>query len=253
MNSNDAGHIARLLERSLAKWNTLKREERLLPDDPAKRQAEIKRPERYYPEEGLVLKVNSRDLPRDDKAAKPARADWRAQAWNQDFAWFTKKEAAQLVPAAPKVGTKQDVPLPLVHRIACAHLIDNVRGQTAPFSTRQLKKARLTAEVTAVKGDVISLRFEGETRTEMEWPRKHGLDMRLLGKATFNTKTQRFVAFELVALGSRWGGTQLNSRWRDGDAAPIGILFTLAGDSPCERVAPAFTYHPLYRPVVSNR
>jgi len=60
-----------------------------------------------------------------------------------------------------------------------------------------------------------------------------------------------FLTFEMVAIGSRWGGTQNNSRKYDLDGAPIGLLFTLAGDSPCERVAPAFNHHRVYRPVVS--
>lgn len=253
MNSNDPRRIAELLEKSLARWETLKREERLLPEDPRKQQAEIKRPERFYPQDGLVLKVNSRDMPREDKAANPERADWRVLAWNQDFAWFTRKEAKQFVPPEPKVGQKQDLPVPLSHRIVCAHLIDNVRGQTSPFEENQVKKARLTTEVTVIKGNVVTFRLEGETRTEMERPRTHGLDMRLLGNATYDLKKERFLTFELVALGSRWGSTQLNGRRRDVDKAPIGILFSLAGDSPCERVAPAFTRHPVYGPVVSAR
>ena len=133
------------------------------------------------------------------------------------------------------MGKKQDLPVPLLHRIACAHLIDNVRGQTSPFEESQVKKARLSAEVTAVDGDVVSLRLEGQTRTAIEGRREHGLDMRLLGKATFDLAKGRFLTFELVAVGSRWGGTQLNGRRGDTDAAPIGILFTLAADSPCER------------------
>jgi hypothetical protein len=55
----------------------------------------------------------------------------------------------------------------------------------------------------------------------------------------------------MVAIGSRWGGTRYNGRRRDADPAPIGILFSLADDTPCERVAPAFSGHPLYRPVIS--
>jgi hypothetical protein len=140
----------------------------------------------------------------------------------------------------------------LLHRIACAHLIDNVRGQTSPFQENQVKKARLYTEVTKVEGDVVSLRLEGETRTEMEGRREHGLDMRLLGNATFDLAQGRFLTFELVAFGSRWGSTQLNGRRGDTDLAPIGILFTLAADSPCEHVAPAFNQHPLYRPVMLN-
>jgi hypothetical protein len=255
VNSNDPKRIADLLERSLAKWATLKREERLLPTDPRKQLADIKRPERYYPEGGLVLNVTSRDVPRDKGKANPvkAKASWRETAWNQDFAWFTRAEARQFVPAEAKVGQKRYLSVPLLHRIACAHLIDNVRGQTSPFEEGEVKKARLSTEVTAVAGDVVTLRLEGETRTSMEDRREHGLDMRLLGKATFDLAKGRFLTFELVAVGSRWGATQLNGRRWDTDEAPIGILFTLAADSPCEHIAPAFFRHPLYRPVVSGR
>jgi hypothetical protein len=253
VNSNDPKRIADLLELSLAKWGTLTREERLLPTDPRNQLADIQRPERYYPENGLVLHVTSRDLPREKSKAQPTRAGWREVAWNQDFAWFTKAEARQFVPPEGKVGKKQDLPVPLLHRIACAHLIDNVRGQTSPFEESQVKKARLSTEVTAVDGHVVSLRLEGETRTAMEGRREHGLEMRLLGKATFDLAAGRFLTFELVAVGSRWGGTKLNGRRGDADTAPIGILFTLAADSPCERVAPAFLRHPVYRPVVSDR
>jgi hypothetical protein len=150
------------------------------------------------------------------------------------------------------VGKRQDLPVPLLHRIACAHLIDNVRGQTSPFEESQVKKARLITEVTAVDGDVVSIRFEGATRTTMEDRREHGLEMRLLGKATFDLAKGRFLTFELVAVGSRWGSTRLNGRRGDTDPAPIGILFTLAEDTPCERVAPAFSRDPVYRPVVSD-
>jgi hypothetical protein len=253
INSNDPKRIADLLEKSLAKWGTLRREERLLPADPREQLADIKRPERHYPEGGLVLNVTSRDLPREGGKASPATAGWRELAWNQDFAWFTKAEARQFVPADVKVGKRQALPVPLLHRIACAHLIDNVRGQTSPFEESQVKKARLGAEVTAVDGDVVSLRLEGETRAAMEGRREHGLDMRLLGKATFDLAKGRFLTFELVAVGSRWGRTQLNGRRGDTDPAPIGVLFTLATDSPCERVAPAFNRHPLYRPVVPDK
>jgi hypothetical protein len=253
INSNDPRRIADMLEKSLAKWGTLEREERLLSIDPRKQLADIKRPERYYPEDGLVLNVTSRDLPREKAKANPTRVSWREFAWNQDFAWFTKAEARQFVPAEAKVGNKQDLPVPLLHRIACAHLIDNVRGQTSPFDESELKKARLSTEVTAVYGDLVSLRIEGETRTLMEAPREHGLEMRLLGEATFDLAKERFLTFEMVAVGSRWGGTRYNGRRGDTDAAPIGILFTLAADSPCERVAPAFNHHPVYRPVVSDR
>ena len=258
INSNDPKRIHDLLEQSLAKWATLSREERLLPTDPKEQAPQIKRPERYYPKDGLVLLVTSRDLPRDGEKLeaeqpKPARADWRETAWNQDFAWFTKAEARQFLPAEPTVGAKQDLPAPILNRIACAHLIDNVRGQTAPFNENQIKKARITAEVTKVDGNFVSLRLEGETSTAMDAPRRHSLDMKLAGSATFDLVKGRFNAFELAAVGVRAGGTQNNGRRWDTDPAPLGILFTLAGDTPSERIAPAFNQHRTYRPVVSEK
>src|SRR5262249_43308669 len=114
LNSNDPKRIAALLEKALAKWQTLKRDERLLPTDPEKQRADIKRPERSYPQGGLVLYVTSRDMPREATQAQPAKENWRALAWNQDYAWFTKAEAKQFVPREPKVGKKQDLPLPLI-------------------------------------------------------------------------------------------------------------------------------------------
>src|SRR5262249_18793825 len=149
LNSNDPKRIADLLEKSLAKWDTLPREERLRPTDPRHDPPHVPRPERYYPEGGLVLNVTARDLPREGGKANPGRAGGREIAWNQDFAWFTKAEARQFVPAEAKVGKRQDLPVPLLHRIACAHLIDNVRGQTSPFEESQVKKARPSTHLTA--------------------------------------------------------------------------------------------------------
>jgi hypothetical protein len=71
-------------------------------------------------------------------------------------------------------------------------------------------------------------------------PQKRGYEARLLGRATYDVAKERFLTFELVAVGTRWGGTQFNVRRDDLDPAPMGVLFTLAGDSPWERVAPAF-------------
>ncbi|MER3466723.1 MAG: hypothetical protein C4340_06380, partial [Armatimonadota bacterium] len=67
--------------------------------------------------------------------------------------------------------------------------------------------------------------------------RKRGVDLKFLGFAEFDRTTRRFVAFDVVALGTRWGGTQYNARADDLAAAPIGFLLTLA--EPTDRVAPA--------------
>src|SRR4030095_8239989 len=59
INSNDPKRVLDLLDKSVAKWETLSREERLLPTDPRKQLPDIKRPERVYPEDGMVVVVKS--------------------------------------------------------------------------------------------------------------------------------------------------------------------------------------------------
>jgi hypothetical protein len=114
--------------------------------------------------------------------------------------------------------------------------------------------------VTGVDAGVVSLRLDGQTRAAAEgnWaigglrggragsPQKRGFEANLLGKATYDQKRQRFLTFELVAVGSRWGATQFNVRRDDLGPAPMGVFLTLAGEGPSERVAPAF-FREVYR------
>src|SRR5262249_59406763 len=113
-------------------------------------------------------------------------------------------EARQFLPAVPQPCSRRDVPVSIIHRIACAHLVDNVRGQTVPFEENQVTKARLVVEVTGLDANVVTLRLEGETRAaDGEGLSSHGLEMRLLGKATYDLTDERFKTFEMVAVGSR--------------------------------------------------
>jgi hypothetical protein len=69
---------------------------------------------------------------------------------------------------------------------------------------------------------------------------RRSVETRLIGRAAYDVAKARFVAFEMVAAGSRSGATQYNARADDLGPAPIGFVFTLAGDDPADRVAPAF-------------
>jgi hypothetical protein len=246
INSNDPVRVAEMLERALAKWKTLSREERLLAADPATAPAELRRHENRYPEGGLVLRVNTRDLPREVE-----NAGRYANAWNWDYAWFTAEEAAQWVPARRVTGESALVPEPLVRRLVRFHLLDNVRGQTIPFDEEDVEKARITSTVTSVRGTIVTLRLEGETRAAGEaevrdrgemGPQKYGFETRILGTAEFDTQLNRFVKFEALAVGTRWGRTQYNFRRGDLEPSGIGVALTLAGDTPAEKVAPAHFY-----------
>jgi hypothetical protein len=246
-NNNDPRFVAGKLREALEKWERLKAEGRTFAGDDPLDLTLLNRADRFFPAGGLVLKVNTRDLPRDP----PQKGRW-ADAWNQDFAWFTREEARRFLPAEVEPGRMHEVPRPLVERLARLHLLDNVRGQTSPFPAEAIRDATLTSRVTAVDGDVVSLRLEGRTQAvqkgnwsirgyrDMNRPgaQERGLEMQLLGSARFDRKHGRFVGFEVVAVGTRWGGTQYNGRGNDLAPAPFGAVLSLAGEGRVERVAP---------------
>lgn len=244
MNSNRPENMVKMLTEALAKWDALPEEERYPEKLPQQwTWAEL------YPEDGLVLRTWSRDLPRD---AKELPADWRAEAWNQDFAWFRKAELAGFLPQKPTPGATKEVPRRLVERIATLHLVDNVRGQTPPFDRDHLREASLASEVTAVEGDTVHLRLTGHVHLEASgrWrtdghrddpqQRTRGADFALLGYADWDAAAEKFTRFDLLAVGDRWGATQYNGRADDPGPAPMGVLFTITEEP--ERVAPAYIW-----------
>ena len=246
-NKTDPRFVASKLREALENWDRLKAEGRTFSGKEPLDIARLNRPDRFFPDGGLVLKVNTRDLPRDP----PQQGRW-AGAWNQDFAWFSKDEAAEFLPGEIEPGRTHEVPRALVERLARFHFLDNVRGQTPPFPAPAIEHATLASRVTAVKGDVVSLGLEGRTKAvqkgvwpvrvfdDMNQPSAHerGLEMKLLGSARFDRKQGRFIGFEVVAVGTRWGGTQYNYRGNDLAPAPFGAVLSLAGASRAERVAP---------------
>ena len=173
-NKKDPRFVARKLREALENWDRLQADGRGFLGESPLEIAELNRADRFFPEGGLVLKVNTRDLPRDP----PQQAHW-ADACNQDFAWFTKDEAERFL--ADKIGPGQtrEVPRTLVERLARFHFLDNVRGQTPPFPARAIEDATLTSRVTAVDGDVVSLGLEGRTKAMQkgDWPIRGFEDM----------------------------------------------------------------------------
>jgi hypothetical protein len=227
--------VAAMLRAGLEKWAKLPREKRLLPHAPDPAAADRWRKwDKVYPADGLVLRAVCRDLPRDDMP--PHFRD----TWNQDFAWFRRAEARSFLPADARPGVKHDLPWPLVERLARFHLTDNVRALNyAYFPADAVERARLTATVTDRAGDRVNLRLEGETRCATPDPDGRGYEARLLGRAKFDLAAGRFTAFELVALGPRWGKGNCNLRHDDPGPAPMGVVFTLAGTTPADRIPPA--------------
>lgn len=226
----DPKALAQLMQQALEKYAKLPREKRLLPAAPDPKVAEKwRRTESLYPEDGLVLRVVARDR---------KRVRWPDA--NLDYAWFRKEEARALLPTQPTKDAQHQVPRELVHRLARFHLIDNVHALNYTFFPEEaIEKAQLTSTVAEVQGDLVSLRFEGESRASVDSPAKIGYEPKLLGRAVYNLKDEEFVSFELVAVGMRWGLGSCNQR-SDPSPALMGVALTLAGNSPAERLPPAF-------------
>ncbi len=250
VNTRRAKDVARMLEKALAAWNELPEERRLLPEDPSAARAAIQRNEQRFPEGGSVLRVTVRDLPRESAAR-----GWRGEAWNEDWAWLKREDVHALCTPADGskavVGASWTVPAALARRIARAHLVDFVRGQTGPFRDEEIEHAELRATVEGVTPGALRLRLEGRSRASAKgkWSvtgyadgaaeATRGYDAHWLGHATFDTDSGTLGDLELVVRGMRWGGTQYNSREDDLEPAAMAFVFQLAHPEPGQRVAPA--------------
>lgn len=237
-NATTAAGVVRMLERAWVAWEALPDARRSPSSAPPTVPAD--------PEDGLVLRVCLRDLQRGEEERSPD--------WNLDFAWFRKDEARRFVPESLEPGGWHPIPERLARRLARVHLVDLVRGQTLPFQDRHVEEAVLATKVAEVSGSRVRLHLGGRTRARAQgsWavggrsakpsPQERGFEAKLLGRAVFDLELGRFVEFELLAVGRRWGGTRYNARAEDLGPAPIGVLFELAGPAPGDRVPPALLW-----------
>jgi len=242
INTRNVERVLETLERGLAAWKALPAEARRLPDDVALEPEH--RWEGSWPEHGLVLSRIARDLSAAGPGGDPE------PRWNREHAWFSRGEIAALFPAEAWEG-ERELPL-LARRLARFHLVDNARGQTLPYADAEVLEATLTARVVERSDRRLALRLAGATSAIAEGPwllgeniwkprneLPHGIELELAGEATLDRQTGRLTAFDLVAIGHRWGRTATNGRGRDSSPGLIGFHFALA-DPREPRIAPTF-------------
>jgi hypothetical protein len=144
------------------------------------------------------------------------------------------------------------VPDKLVRRLARLHLLDSVRGvnDARPFDDKHVAKAEMFMRVVEVDGDILRLKIEGITRA-VEAPLAHaagsgrpdekerGYEARLLGHATADLRRGRFLSFDLVAIGPRWGGHGGAHSMRQDDPGPqpMGLAFRMVPASELTETA----------------
>ncbi len=245
LNTHNTDKVLEMMKTALKKWKDLSREERLRSSTPEQKTGQIHRAKNKYPENGLVLRQFVRDLPREENRRSSRRDDW-----NRDFVWFRSGEARQFLPEQPEPGATRELPRPLTMRLARFHLVDFVLGQSPGYPAEAVENAVIRSRVTGVDGSEVSLRLKGNVRVKHTgtWSvcgfdgepseQSRGFDGNLLGRAVFDRAENRFTEFELVAAGTRWGGTKYNDRCKDLMKNPIGFVFLL-NDNRKNSVPPA--------------
>lgn len=183
----------------------------------------------------LAMRFVARDLPRTPVSDVP-----EARSVNYDYGWIPIADAVQLVPSILAVGSRAQMSKATFAAWGRLHFVDFVRGLTVSYDPDQVRIAELRSRISQVERDVVALRLSGNfvASATGEWsingaldratPTKQarGIDLNLLGRARFDTKQRRFLSFELVAVGKRWGGTAYNRRFGDLASQPIGFLVT---------------------------
>jgi hypothetical protein len=123
--------------------------------------------------------------------------------------------------------------------------VDYVQCIGYPYEYSTIKQASLTSTVMKTGNGRLTLRLEGKSKTAQEGPRGdenpkrtntdqwRGVEVSMLGSATYDLKSEKFATFDLVAIGKRWGGL----RWKD-EGGPIGFEFRLAGNRAMDRTPP---------------
>ncbi len=207
-----------------------------------------------YPEDGLVLHLGVRDLSR--------QVDFRPEIFldshNQDYVWLTREEMRLIVPPDAAVGDSFPMPGEVTRRLVRFHLVDSVRGETAPWPPEALCDVEMWLTVTGVTPEGVDLKVSGHAFLceEKDWCtfppresvykrgemcciiRERGFDAKLLGYLSFDPQAERFSRFDLVAVGSRWGATTFNNRREDVEPAPMGVAMTIAGRAERDRTPP---------------
>jgi len=161
------------------------------------------------PEGGLVLRVRAKILDGFD----PTTDRWKRifqNALSRDNLWISKAEHQALVH-----GT---VPRSLQERIAQFHLVDNTRGEPPMWKSQEIRKVEFNLRNGELTGSAHLETGRGD----------RGYQAELMG--FIETKDDKVVRLDLVALGEFWGeGTY--TQGAPAGKFPLAVSFTLADGS----------------------
>ena len=246
VNSLNPEVVIDVIKKGLTRWEALSEQQKALPKSFSKKIEH--RWEDSYPSDGLILKGAKSDLLSD-----PPSFDNRGDRWNMDHIWFNKNEVQLWVPKNYKVGSIYECPKLIKERLFRFHFVDNVRGQTLPFATQEIKNAKLRMLVTDSTDSTTTFSISGNANAvangnwllgDNDWtPNQslnHGIKTQILGSAKYDKVKNEFIEFELVILGEWFGKTQNNGRHKGPEKGHIGIFYTISNDPEGRIIAPAF-------------
>ncbi len=242
--------VIALLNEGWNAWTDLSTAQRLQPKSELVEQTVAGRPEDKYPDDGLVLRVTSRELP-------PVNLDDdRNRRWHRYYLWFNRDEVQSMLPGRWKKGEQTELPNKLSTRIAALALLDKGRvdGFTRAFRDRDVETAKIELTVLSLNKSIVSFQIKGHTSTKTRdaqafvsnmpryenIPKHRGVRAKILGSATFDRGKERFTQFKMVAVGKRFGGAYVGRSPDDWGEHPIGFSFVMGRPTPAEQLAPEF-------------
>jgi len=243
-NSKDPSEVLKMMRRGLAKQRRLN----LTPSTKIKDQFQAD--PNYttaFPDDGVILRVTSRDLPRESNSIYKT---WRH---NFDSVWLTADEMKSFAPpesGSPQVGQTYEIPSSVVARIAKYHLIDNVKGEVSHWEYDEVKIADARAKVTSVADGKVHIVLQGKVKCVQAptgevnpfngqvMDSESGVELRLAGRMRWSSADAAIDKFYLIAYGDRWGASVYNFRHKDRQRNPIGFAFKLLPTVTENMIAP---------------
>jgi hypothetical protein len=230
------------MRKGLDEYSRIPKSERLLPraPDPRTDKIETLTDDPKPPRDGLVLRMVSRGLATPGVSEQDTR---HPSYYKLDRLWFTREQARSFLPTDLKAGAKTQVRGSALNLLVRLNLGTFIQPNPA-WNAEDVRSAALNSEVTAVRGNVVEVRFSGdaELRSDNRYSRR-SYTPKLLGSASYNTQTQSFTKFELLSVGTHTvGDVGEDSRtYANGPKAmPLGVLFTINGTNSNDRVVPHF-------------
>ncbi len=224
---SDVSELQEVLKSALEKWDELPREETRLED--LTTMVSSGRDAGAFPDDGLVLEVNRRELSADlDLNAR------RSQHYTHDYLWFSQLEIEPLVPSG--IGQEIVVPEAQAQRIARFLLVNDLSGDSSVFDPSDILTARLSFKVISKVGDTIRFTASGEFSAASA--DQSGMRCVVEGMGSAKRSQGLISSLNLVGQAQSWGPEV--ERLEDGSWPLIGMSVNRAESfEGSHRITPA--------------